>query len=157
MVHPGEQETLHFTQGTEAGNWPRECSQQLSEHSPVCFKAEKKRCFCLFLLCSYSSKRLPQTPDPSTILRVSGHPLAVPRGPPGRPVWGQGGRLPLRGILPWWLPVPAFSLPAVPSGEIRRGCKNLGARSLACQEANCLHILQEQHPCLGRRRKRQNK
>lgn len=46
----------------------------------------------------------------------------------------------------WWV----FCLP-FPRGRLRRGCKNLGARSLACQEANCLHILQEQHPCVSGR------
>lgn len=96
-------------------------------------------------------------PTPATILSLRSSIGSTQRGAPRQEILGPKRAAPLRGTFPWWLPNPAFSMPAFPSGETQEGCRNLGARSLACQEANCLHILQEQHPCLGRGRKRQNK
>lgn len=124
------------------------------KHSLFCLKAEKKRCFCRFLLGSYYSKRLLPTPLPSTVLSSRSSGARAPR---------RAGLGPRRAALPGRNPslvAPqsgGCSACLSPRGRLGRGCKNLGARSLACQEANCLHILQEQHPCLGRGRKRQNK
>lgn len=94
----------------------------------------------------------PQSPAPSS---VSGHPFPVPKG--GRRSGAKEGGSPRAESFPGDSQIWRFFCLPFPRGRLRRGCKNLGARSLACQEANCLHILQEQHPCLGRGRKRQNK
>ena len=113
--------------------------------------------FTSFFFAVIIQKAFP-TPTPSTILSVSGHPLAVPKGGPPR----QAGLGPKRAAPPARNPSLVAPKSGVFSaclslGRDSRGCKNLGARSLACQEANCLHILQEQHPCLGKGKKRQNK
>lgn len=82
--------------------------------------------------------------NPNFILRARGNPLVVPsRAPQAREsgAKGWGGS-----------PVPSPSRMA-PQSEVcsiclslqgdSKGCRNLGARLLACQKANCLHILQE--------------
>lgn len=47
--------------------------------------------------------------------------------PKGKQVWGQGGRLSLCGVLPWWLPNLAVFLPAFPSGKAPERLKKIWA------------------------------
>lgn len=149
--------TEDITLRTEAGNWPCDCSQQLKENSPFCFEAGKKCRFCLFLLCSYYPRGFPAPPQPQSAAPSSEFQVIYCQCPKADRSGAKESSSPCTESSPggsqiWWF----FRLP-FPRGRLRRGCKNLGARSLACQEANCLHILQEQHPCLGKGRKRQNK
>lgn len=62
MVQPRGQETLHSE--NRVRQLASDCSQQLKAQSP--FKAEKKCCFCLFLLGSYYPRGFPPDPRPQS-------------------------------------------------------------------------------------------
>lgn len=99
------------------------------------------------------SKRLPPTPVYSTIFRVSGHLLPVPKG---RQVWGQGEQLSLYGILPWRLPNLVVFLPAFSSGETPERLQKSG-RPLARLSRSKLSSHSPRATSLPRKRKEEAK
>lgn len=115
--------TLHFTQATEAGNWPCDCNQQLRERSPFCFKAEKKLFLPLFLFAVIIREASP-TPIPNIILRVSGHPVAVPKAGAlgGRSGAKEGGSL-CAESFPSDSQIRRFLCPPFPRGRLGEAAK----------------------------------
>ena len=148
MVQPGRQEA------SQSENRVRQlacdCSQQLQEHSP--FKAEKKRCFCLFLLGSYYPRG---SPDPNPHHHPQSFRPSIARAQRPAGLGPRRAALPC-GILPWRLPNLVGFLPAFPSGETPERLKKSG-RPLARLSRSKLSSHSPRATSLPRKRKEEAK